>query len=133
MNMPVRNTDTAVTLPPAAARVLAIVPKRSPVATRALIRTRYVAVRVVPPLIVIALTLVVWEMLCRRAGATLPPPSKVLDDTWELIVDPFFDRGGLDKGLFRHMSASLQRVAFGYALASLAGVALGTLVGQSVW
>jgi len=57
----------------------------------------------------------------------------VLNDTWELIVDPFFDRGGLDKGLFWHLSASLQRVASGYALASLVGVALGTLVGQSTW
>ena len=57
----------------------------------------------------------------------------MLSDTWELIVDPFFDRGGIDKGLFWHLSASLQRVAFGYALASVAGVALGTLVGQSTW
>jgi nitrate/nitrite transport system permease protein len=133
MNMPVRNTDTAVVLSPATARVLAIAPKRASLASRALARSRSVAVRVIPPLVVIALTLVVWELLCRRAGATLPPPSKVLADTWELIVDPFFDRGGLDKGLFWHMSASLQRVALGYALASLAGVALGTLVGQSTW
>jgi nitrate/nitrite transport system permease protein len=87
----------------------------------------------VPPIVVIALTLLIWELLCRRAGSTLPPPSRVLNDTWELIVDPFFDRGGLDKGLFWHLSASLQRVASGYALASLVGVALGTLVGQSTW
>ena len=66
----------------------------------------------------IALGLLVWELLCRKAGATLPPPSKVVNDTWELITDPFFDRGGLDKGLFWHLSASLQRVALGYALAS---------------
>ena len=29
-------------------------------------------------------------------------------------MDPFFDRGGIDKGLFWHISASLQRVALGY-------------------
>src|SRR5215217_5118687 len=80
-----------------------------------------------------ATALVLWELLCRKAGATLPPPSRVLKDTWELIVDPFFDRGGIDKGLFWHLAASLQRVALGYTLASIAGVALGTLVGQSVW
>jgi nitrate/nitrite transport system permease protein len=50
-----------------------------------------------------------------------------------LIVDPFFDRGGIDKGLFWHMSASLQRVALGYAMAAVGGVLLGTLVGQSTW
>jgi nitrate/nitrite transport system permease protein len=77
--------------------------------------------------------LLVWELLCRRSGAGLPPPSVVFRDTWELIADPFYDRGGIDKGLFWHVSASLQRVAWGYALAAIAGVALGTLVGQSVW
>ena len=48
-------------------------------------------------------------------------------------LDPFFDHGGIDKGLFWHLSASLQRVAYGYSLAAIAGIALGTLVGQSVW
>ena len=77
--------------------------------------------------------MLIWELVCRRAGSTLPPPSRVFKDTWELIFDPFFDRGGIDKGLFWHLSASLQRVALGYSLAAVAGVALGTLVGQSVW
>jgi nitrate/nitrite transport system permease protein len=92
-----------------------------------------IAARVVPPAIVIAVLLLVWELLCRKQGATLPPPSQVFTDTYDLIVDPFFDRGGIDKGLFWHLSASLQRVALGYALACVAGVALGTLVGQSTW
>jgi nitrate/nitrite transport system permease protein len=133
MNMPVRKADVAVTVSPAAAKVLALRPMKTAIGSRALTRLGAIAVRIVPPIVVIALLMAIWEMLCRKAGATLPPPSKVLADTWELIVDPFFDRGGLDKGLFWHLSASLQRVAFGYALAAAAGVALGTLVGQSTW
>ena len=133
MNMPVRKTEVAVALPAVSAKVLAIEPKRHPFAARLRSRMRDIAVNVIPPVLVIALGLAIWELLCRKAGATLPPPSKVLEDTWELIVDPFYDRGGLDKGLFWHMSASLQRVALGYALASLFGVLLGTLVGQSTW
>jgi nitrate/nitrite transport system permease protein len=135
MNVPVRNAEKTVTLPTSAApaRVLTITPKRGPMMNLILARARTFAVTAVPPLVVIAIGLVLWEMICNRPGATLPPPSKVLSDTWELIVDPFFDRGGLDKGLFWHMSASLQRVALGYALASLVGVLLGTLVGQSTW
>ena len=133
MNMPVLKTETAVSFPTTPAKVLAIAPRKTPFAVRALARTKAVAVNVVPPVVVLAIGLLVWELLCRKAGATLPPPSKVLSDTWELIVDPFFDRGGLDKGLFWHMSASLQRVALGYALASIVGVMLGTLVGQSTW
>jgi nitrate/nitrite transport system permease protein len=88
---------------------------------------------ILPPLIVLVLLLVVWEILCIRPGAGLPPPTTVLRETWDLIIHPFFDNGGTDKGLFWHISASLQRVAMGYAIAAVVGVALGTLVGQSVW
>jgi nitrate/nitrite transport system permease protein len=87
----------------------------------------------IPPLVVLAGIVLLWQILCSRPGAGLPPPSRVLSDTWELIVDPFFDNGGTDKGLFWHISASLQRVALGYSLAAIAGIALGTLVGQSRW
>ena len=133
MNMPLVKAESPLIMPAASRKVVPLEPKRQPLATRLASRARSLATRVLPPIIVIALTLLIWELLCRRAGSTLPPPSRVLNDTWELIVDPFFDRGGLDKGLFWHLSASLQRVASGYALASLVGVALGTLVGQSTW
>jgi nitrate/nitrite transport system permease protein len=133
MNMPLVKAEPATVTPAATAKVLALPPKRRALATRTATVLGKVAERVVPPVVVIAVALLIWELLCRRAGSTLPPPSRVLSDTWELIIDPFFDRGGLDKGLFWHLSASLQRVAFGYVLASFVGVALGTLVGQSTW
>jgi nitrate/nitrite transport system permease protein len=133
MNMLARKTEPAATAPVAIAKVLRIETPRLAFSTRLATRSRAVAARVLPPTVVIALGLLIWELLCRKTGATLPPPSRVFTETLELIIDPFFDRGGLDKGLFWHLSASLQRVALGYALASIAGVALGTLVGQSVW
>jgi nitrate/nitrite transport system permease protein len=133
MNMPLMKAEPATVTQATTAKVLPLPPKRPALATRTRMVLGKVAERVVPPVVVIAVALLIWELLCRRAGSTLPPPSRVLTDTWELIVDPFFDRGGLDKGLFWHLSASLQRVAFGYVLASFVGVALGTLVGQSTW
>jgi nitrate/nitrite transport system permease protein len=133
MNMPLMKAEPATVTPATTAKVLPLPPKRPALATRTRMVLGKIAERVVPPVVVIAVALLIWELLCRRAGSTLPPPSRVLTDTWELIVDPFFDRGGLDKGLFWHLSASLQRVAFGYVLASFVGVALGTLVGQSTW
>src|SRR5262245_18790854 len=134
MNMPVLKSETVSAEPTTtAATIVALPPRRSPLSTRLAARAQAISVRVVPPVLVIALVLLIWELLCRKAGATLPPPSKVLNDTWELIVDLFFVRGGIDRGLFWHLSASLQRVALGYALAAGVGVALGTLVGQSVW
>lgn len=92
---------------------------------------RVAAARVLPPLLFIALLLGVWEIASGRPGATLPPPSTVISDTWELIVDPFFDKGGLNKGMFWHLASSLKRVAIGFAIAASVGIALGVLIGQS--
>jgi nitrate/nitrite transport system permease protein len=87
--------------------------------------------RWVPSVLFLGLLLLAWQIACARAGSPLPPPSKVLTDTWRLISNPFFDNGGLDKGLFWHLLASLKRVAVGFSLAAVAGVALGVLIGQS--
>ena len=89
------------------------------------------ALGVLPPLLAVGAIVGLWELLCSAPDASLPPPSRVISETWELIVDPFFDRGGIDKGLFWHIFASLKRVALGYLLASIAGIALGVLVGSS--
>ncbi|ACA18124.1 nitrate ABC transporter, inner membrane subunit [Methylobacterium sp. 4-46] len=104
---------------------------RGPLVTAAGLRA--LAARIVPPLVVLGLFLLVWQVLCDRPGAGLPAPSRVMSEAWPIISDPFFDNGGTDKGLFWHIVASLQRVALGFALASVAGVLLGTLVGQSEW
>jgi nitrate/nitrite transport system permease protein len=135
MNMPAIKTEIATKVSPMTgpAPVHAIGLKRPPRTGEFMKSVRSASAQVVPPLIVVTLLLVIWELICRKAGATLPPPSRVLKDTKELILDPFFDRGGIDKGLFWHLSASLKRVALGYSLAAIAGIALGTLVGQSIW
>ncbi|HEX4842294.1 MAG TPA: nitrate ABC transporter permease [Limnobacter sp.] len=89
--------------------------------------------KLVPPVVIMALLLLIWEILCSQEGARLPSPSKVVSDTWELIVNPFFNNGGTDVGMAWQIMASLQRVAYGYSLAVIVGVALGVLVGQSTW
>jgi nitrate/nitrite transport system permease protein len=136
MNMPLKSAQVTTARPAAPlpkSVVLALPAKRMAADNRLLSAAATLLARLAPPIIVTGLLLVVWEILCSKAGSTLPPPSRVYQDTKELIFDPFFDRGGIDKGLFWHLSASLQRVALGYALAVAAGVALGTLVGQSTW
>jgi nitrate/nitrite transport system permease protein len=91
------------------------------------------ASNVIPPVIMLAVLIGIWELACSSPGSSLPPPSQVVTDTWELIAHPLYDNGGIDKGLFWHLFASLKRVALGYTLAALVGVALGVLVGRSVW
>jgi nitrate/nitrite transport system permease protein len=96
-------------------------------------RLRELAAVSIPPLITLAVLIAVWQLLCSDPRSSLPSPSIVVSDTWELIVDPFYDNGGIDKGLFWHLLASLQRVALGYALAVSVGIAAGVLVGRSIW
>lgn len=91
------------------------------------------ATSVVPPMLVLLLIIGLWQLLAGGGKAGIPAPVKLVEGSWELISNPFYDRGGLDKGLYWHILASLQRVALGYSLAAAAGVALGTLIGQSQW
>lgn len=98
---------------------------------RLAVRLRHVASTVLPLLTMLLLIGGVWELTASLPGSSLPPPSKVWATSHELILHPFYDRGGLDKGLFWHLLASLQRVVVGFALAAVAGVALGMLVGTS--
>lgn len=82
-----------------------------------------------PPLIAIAIFLVLWQLFCSLPGATLPGPIRVVQETWILILYPFYDLGDTDKGLFWQIFASLQRVAIGYTIAAIVGIGLGILVG----
>ncbi|MFW9262757.1 nitrate ABC transporter permease, partial [Nostoc sp. CALU 546] len=83
----------------------------------------------IPPTIAIAIFLILWQLFAWTPGATLPGPIQVIQDTWVLILWPFYDRGGIDKGLFWQILASLQRVAISYTLAAIVGIGLGILIG----
>lgn len=86
-----------------------------------------------PPLLVTMVLLLIWQLLASSSGSTLPTPTRVVSDTWDLIIDPFYDNGGTDVGMGWQILASLERVAYGFLLAVIAGVSLGVLVGQSTW
>ena len=92
-----------------------------------------IAANVVPPLIVIALALIIWEILCSTPGASLPAPSRIWADAAELIYSPFFDYGQGDIGLGLRVLTSLQRVAIGFGIAAVVGVSIGAFIGQSIW
>ena len=131
MAMPAANQDTAapVSLVPTG-DVVALRP-RARAAERARVAARQVAATVLPPLVGIGLLLALWELFAANHPAGLPAPSMIWMESREIILHPFFDRGGVDKGLFWHVFTSLKRVAIGFSAAALVGIALGVLVGAS--
>lgn len=75
--------------------------------------------------------LVIWQIFSSSGLTRLPPPTSLWTDdrTRELLMYPFYDAGGLDKGLFWQTLASLGRVAKGYSAAAVVGITVGVLVG----
>ena len=139
MNMPLLKSQATAAMPapraaPAApGTVLRLTLPKASFASKLGPRLNALAARVLPPLIMLALILVVWQILCSRPGATLPSPTKIWSEARDLITDPFFVAGPQDIGLGWRVLVSLQRVMIGYGLASVIGVMLGTIIGQSVW
>jgi nitrate/nitrite transport system permease protein len=118
--------------PQPSAQIIALAPSAGISMKRRLSRFAAETARNLLPLLVTLTVLVlVWQVACSSPTSSLPSPTRVLDESWELIAHPFYTGQGVDQGLFWHVFASLQRVALGYAMAAVVGVALGTLVGQS--
>ena len=86
-----------------------------------------------PPLITLGALVFLWEQLATANPGGLPAPSMIWLESQELITDPFFDRGGVDKGLFWHVATSLSRVGVGFSIAAIVGIALGVFVGANKW
>jgi bicarbonate transport system permease protein len=84
-----------------------------------------------PPLLGIGGFLLIWQLSFSTGLSRLPGPLSLFTEerTRSLIFDPFFDNGGLDKGLFWQTLASLGRVAQGYLLAAVIGISVGITVG----
>ena len=135
MNMPLLKTQTlANTAPATTAEVLRLEPRKPGfLKSKLLPMLGQIAANVLPPLIMLAIILTIWQILCMKPGATLPSPTKIWSEARDLITDPFFVAGPQDIGLGWRVLTSLQRVAIGYGLAGIIGIMLGTIIGQSVW
>ncbi len=88
---------------------------------------------VLPPMITVALLLLVWQIAFSKPGATLPAPTVVWKEAGELILNPFYWAGSQDIGLGWRVWTSLQRVVVGFGLAAVVGILVGATIGQSIW
>lgn len=93
---------------------------------------KFIAKKVIPPIVAIAIFAVVWQLLTMSGILALPSPIEVIQETWDpYIINPFFDNGGTDKGLALQILASLGRVAIGFSLSAIVGISLGILIGSN--
>ena len=132
MSIAAMKTDTT-TPASAVAPAQAVKSLKARVSARLGLMLRSTAVAVIPPLITLAILLMIWQIAFGRPGATLPPPTQVWKEAKDLILDPFFVNGSQDIGLGWRVLTSLQRVVVGFSLSAVVGVLMGALVGQSVW
>lgn len=59
----------------------------------------------------------------------LPGPLAVAETAWEMLSNPFYDRGPNDKGIGVQLLYSLGRLALGYTAASTVAIFLGVVLG----
>ena len=88
------------------------------------------ALQIKAPVVCIGLTLLLWQLLTQIYRNGFPGPVEVIVQTWDpYIKHPFFDEGGTANGLGLQLLISLQRVALGYSLAAIFGIAAGLAIG----
>ncbi len=78
----------------------------------------------------ITLLLCLWAAVS-ALGPDVPGPVPTLKVLWQLVSDPFYDKGPNDKGVGIQLLSSLGRVFAGFALGSLVAIPLGVLMGAS--
>jgi nitrate/nitrite transport system permease protein len=92
-------------------------------------RLRAVARTVLPPLVGIALFVLLWHIIA-VTGKRLPTPAATWTSAVELFSKPFYRNGPNDQGIGWNILASLQRVAIGFGMAALVGIPLGFVLGR---
>ncbi|MFS2116386.1 nitrate ABC transporter permease [Herbaspirillum frisingense] len=85
--------------------------------------------RVVPPVLGVALLVLVWQIIAMKT-ASFPTPWVTLKEAGVMFSDPFYRNSPNDQGIGWNVLASLQRVGMGFGLAALVGIPLGFAIGR---
>ena len=114
---------------PPAATAAAAAPIRDPRPPRPPIDWRAFWLRVLPPVIGLALLVAVWGLLTMKS-TTFPTPWQTWEAALKLFADPFYRNGPNDQGIGWNILFSLERVGLGFGLAALVGIPLGFMIGR---
>lgn len=138
---PVNTTGEAVILTyPETAIARRFFPPMPKPTSPVLVNLQKFASAVLPTAFMLTFLLGFWSLACGPESA-LPSPAKVWEESHDVILHPLKGvefhgiipdiQDGGDVGIGAHIMKSLARVLKGYALAAIAGVGLGMLVGTN--
>ncbi len=85
--------------------------------------------RVLPPVLGLALLIGVWALLTQKGGS-FPTPAATFEAAVQLFSDPFYSKGPNDQGIGWNILNSLGRVGVGFGLAAAVGIPLGFIIGR---
>jgi nitrate/nitrite transport system permease protein len=85
--------------------------------------------RVLPPVLGLALLIGVWALLTQKGGS-FPTPAATFEAAVKLFADPFYSKGPNDQGIGWNILNSLGRVGVGFGLAATVGIPLGFIIGR---
>ncbi|HEX5684451.1 MAG TPA: nitrate ABC transporter permease [Ideonella sp.] len=85
--------------------------------------------KVLPPVLGLALLVGIWALLTQKGGS-FPTPRATFDAAVTLFADPFYRNGPNDQGIGWNILFSLERVGLGFGLAALVGIPLGFIIGR---
>ena len=92
-------------------------------------RGRALALAVMPPMLGIAVLLLMWQILS-MSNSSFPSPKVTFLEAAVMFSDPFYSNGPNDQGIGWNILASLKRVGVGFGLAALVGIPLGFMIGR---
>ena len=83
-----------------------------------------------PPLLGLALLVLIWEGVSLGTKASIPSPKDTFWQAVQIFKDPFYSKGPNDQGVGWNVLSSLQRVAMGFGLAAIVGIPVGFMIGR---
>ena len=86
--------------------------------------------RVLPPVLGLALLVGIWALVSLTSGSSIPSPAATWEQALQVFGDPFYRKGPNDQGVGWNVLMSLERVALGFGLAALVGIPAGFLIGR---
>ncbi|MBS7806824.1 nitrate ABC transporter permease [Variovorax sp. PCZ-1] len=86
--------------------------------------------KIVPPILGMALLVGIWQIIAMGSKGTFPTPWETGVQAVDIFSKPFYSNGPNDQGIGWNIWSSLKRVGVGFGLAALVGIPLGFMIGR---